>query len=101
MTVDRNPAFYEGFNNDAYAFAYVEPYVYSHGGYNENFHTGNFIARLKISEEPLVTEMISPNYDMPSGRSYHTITAVGKYLYMFGGHDGRSALDELWRFDAE
>ena len=38
---------------------------------------------------------------MPSGRSHHSLTAIGNKLYMFGGHDGEIALDELWAFDAE
>ena len=38
---------------------------------------------------------------MPSGRSYHSLTAIGNKLYMFGGNDGEKALDELWSFDAE
>ena len=87
--------------NDAYAFTHLEPYAYFHGGYNEFYPTGNFIARMNLQQEPYTTEFISPNYDMPAGRNYHTITSVGRYLYMYGGNDGKRALDELWRFDSD
>ena len=94
-------AFLEGVVIDAYAFAHIEPYVYFHAGYSDTHPTGNFISRLNINEEPLKAEIISPSYDMPAGRSYHSITAIGNKLYMFGGHDGDKALDELWSFDVD
>ena len=91
----------EGVVIDVYAFAHIEPNVYFHGGYTLTHHTGNFISRLNMNEEPLKAEIISPSFDMPSGRSYHSLTAIGNKLYMFGGHDGEIALDELWAFDVE
>ena len=89
----------EGVVIDVYAFAHIEPYVYFHGGYTLTHPVGNFISRLNMNDEPLKAEIISPSFDMPSGRSYHSLTAIGNKLYMFGGHDGEIALDELWAFD--
>ena len=94
-------AFLEGVVIDVYAFAHIEPYVYFHGGYSTTHPVGNFISRLNMNEEPLKAEIISPTVDMPSGRSYHSLTAIGNKFYMFGGIDGDRALDELWAFDAE
>ena len=94
-------AFVEGVVIDAYAFAHIEPYVYFHGGYTTTHSVGNFISRLNINEEPLKAEIISPTFDMPSGRSYHSLTAIGNKLYMFGGYDGETALDELWALDSD
>ena len=86
---------------DAYAFTYIDPYVYFHGGYSTTHPVGNFISRLNMNEEPLKAEIISPTFDMPSGRSYQSLTAIGNKLYMFGGLDGELALDELWAFDED
>ena len=94
-------AFLEGVFIDAYAFAHIEPYIYFHGGYSTEYHMGHFISRLNMNEESLQAEIISPNVDIPSGRSYHSLTAIGNKLYMFGGNDGERALDELWSFDVE
>ena len=96
---NRSDAYFETAQADSYAFAHIEPYVYFHGGYNENYPTGNFMARINLEEDPLNTEIISYSIDMPSGRSYHSLTAVGNKLYMFGGHDGEKTLDELWSYD--
>ena len=94
-------AFIEGVVVDVYGFAQIEPYVYFHSGYSTTHPAGNFISRINMSEEPLKAEIISPTFDMPSGRSYHSLTAIGNKLYMFGGHDGEKALDELWAFDSD
>ena len=74
---------------DAYGFALIEPYVYLHGGYSDLYPTGNFISRINVNKEPYIAEIISPSFDMPAGRSYHSLTAIGNKLYMFGGHDGQ------------
>ena len=94
-------AFVEGVVVDVYAFAHIEPYVYFHGGYTTTHPVGNFISRLNMNEEPLKADIISPTFDMPSGRSYHSLTAIGNKLYMFGGYDGETALDELWALDSD
>ena len=91
--------FYEVNVSCCYAFEYVEPYVYFHGGYDENEIKGNFIASVDLREEPLLTEIISLGADFPKGRSYHSLTAIGHKLYMFGGFDGVDVLDEFWEFD--
>ena len=97
----KDEAFIEGVVVDVYGFAHIEPYVYFHGGYTTTHPVGNFISRLNMNEVPLKAEIISPTVDVPSGRSYHSLTAIGNKLYMFGGYDGEIALDELWAFDAE
>ena len=91
----------EGVVLDVYAFAHIEPYVYFHSGYTTTHPVGNFISRLNMNEEPLKAEIMSPTFDMPSGRSYHSLTAIGNKLYMFGGHNGNNALDELWSYDVD
>jgi len=86
---------------DAYAWAYSAPNVYFHGGYHSSYPVGNFIAKINLSVEPLQTVEEAASYDMPSGRSYHTITPVGSKLYMFGGNDGTKPLDELWIYSSD
>ena len=54
-----------------------------------------------MNEEPYTAKIISPSFDMPAGRSYHSLTSIGNKLYMFGGHDGKQTLDELWAFDVD
>ena len=56
---NHSDAFFETVQADNYAFAHIEPYVYFHGGYNENYPTGNFMARMNLEEDPLNPEIIS------------------------------------------
>ena len=94
-------AYLEGVVLDAYAFAHIEPYVYLHAGFSDLYPMGNFVSRIKVDEEPFKAEIISPTFDMPAGRLYHSLTAIGNKLYMFGGHNGVNALDELWAYDVD
>ena len=101
MPGTNDEAWLEGVVIDAYAHAHIEPYVYFHAGYTDTHPIGNFLSRVNLNEEPLKAEIIAPTFDMPTGRYYHSLTAIGNKLYMFGGHDGVIALNELWSFDVD
>ena len=99
MPIEHSEEFYEANVSCCYAFEHVEPYVYFHGGYDDNKIKGNFIASIDLRMEPLVTKKVAPTADFPKGRSKHSLTAIGNKLYMFGGSDGEAVLDEFWEFD--
>jgi N-acetylneuraminic acid mutarotase len=44
-------------------------------------------------------KLTGTNVISPKRRLGHTLTAVGKYLYLFGGMDGDLVFNDLWRFD--
>ena len=36
---------------------------------------------------------------LPSARGFHTLSAVGNQLYLFGGHDETEELNDMYIFD--
>lgn len=41
------------------------------------------------------------NFQKPSGRACHTMSRVGKKLYMFGGYDGEKCFNDMDILDLE
>ncbi|KAL6073584.1 Serine/threonine-protein kinase 4 [Balamuthia mandrillaris] len=56
---------------------------------------------LKWSKPSKLAAMLTPTGSNPSARSQHSATTVGQQLFVFGGFDGTSCLNDLFILDLE
>jgi len=80
----------------------IDKWLYVHAGYNGRKGTQTFLQDLFVLDlDTFHWKEVVCFGEMPSARYAHSLTAVNKKLYMFGGATGKVYYKDLFVFDIE
>ena len=100
MEIDRSSDLYDKIPRDDNAYMIADNYMYIHGGFSIDGVT-NSLARVDLSSDVLLWELISTKQLSPSARDAFTMDRINDKLWMYGGLSGDHYSDELWEFNLE
>ncbi|CAG9315592.1 unnamed protein product [Blepharisma stoltei] len=85
---------------DSFGFTSNDNKFYIFGGYNDYISIGNSLIELDLSISPITYQTLSIERLDPIPRMHHSLVLISTNLYLFGGVNKNTYLNDLWLYDS-
>ncbi|CAG9326896.1 unnamed protein product [Blepharisma stoltei] len=86
---------------DSFAYVLADSAFYIFGGYSSNEGIMNDLVKFDLTQNPVTYTILSDLYTGPDSRESHSLCVMDGLLYLFGGTNGNSFVNDLWVYDPD